>query len=201
MTPPAMRIGLLMIVSAALASCRDESVAGPFGLRLRERPGAGSVAAAIRHEALNRPDCPAVPAPSPDWTARTLTRPGGQVPLPRRLEAVTAPTSEVTFFATDMSAGAFVIEAPSLATLELPGDSPLSRSVITTCRVRAGVVESVVHLISQPQLAGPGDSVHLAFLQVAVGGDQAVRAGAFATTRALRDSLVGALLVFQPGAR
>jgi hypothetical protein len=132
---------------------------------------------------------------------RTLTKPAGRVPLPPHLEAVTAPTSEVTFFAPDMTAGAFVFEAPSLASLEVPKDSPLPRNAITTCRVRLGSVESLVSQISQLHPARSGDSVHLAFLQIAATGDRAVRAGAFATTRTLRDSLVGALLSFQPDLR
>jgi len=193
-----VKIPFLILLSAGtLAACRDDSVAGPFGLRLRERSGSGSVAAAIRREALKRPDCPFVLAPSTGWTVRTLTKPAGRISLPPLLEAASAPTSEVTFFAPDMTAGAFVFEAPSLASLEVPEDSPLSRSAITTCRLRLGAVQSLVYLISQLHPARSGDSVHLAFLQV-VAGEQAVRAGAFATTRALRDSLVGALLAFQP---
>jgi hypothetical protein len=194
-----MKISFLILLSAGtLTACRSDSVVGPFGLRLRERPGGGSVAAAIRRDALNHDYCPSVPTPGTGWTVRTLTRPAGRVPLPPRLEAVSAPTSEVTFFAPDMSAGAFVFEAPSLASLEVPEDSPLPRSAITTCRVRLGSVESLVFLISQLHPARSGDSVHLAFLQIVAPGERAVRAGAFATTRTLRDSLVGALLAFQP---
>ena len=194
-----MRICFLILVSTGtLGACRDDSIVGPFGLRLRERPGGGSVAAAIRRDALKRPDCPPVPAPGADWTMRTLARPAGRVSLPPHLVAASAPTSEVAFFAPDMSAGAFVLEAPSLASLELPDDSPLPRSAISTCRLRVGSVEGVVSLISRLQPALPGDSVHLAFLQVVAPGERAVRAGAFATTRAVRDSLVAALLAFQP---
>jgi hypothetical protein len=193
-----MKISFLILLSAGtLTACRGDSVVGPFGLRLRERPGGGSVAAAIRHEAQNHHYCPSVPTVSTGWTVRTLTKPAGRVSLPPTLVAASAPTSEVTFLAQDMTAGAFVFEAPSLASLEVPEDSPLSRSAITTCRVRLGSVESLVSLISQLHPARPGDSVHLAFLQVAAPGDQAVRAGAFAITRPLRDSLVGALLAFQ----
>jgi hypothetical protein len=159
------------------------------------------VAAAIRHDALKHHYCPSVPTPGTGWTVRTLTKPAGRVSLPPLLVAVSAPTSEVTFFAPDMTAGAFVFEAPSLASLEVPEDSPLSRSAIATCRVRLGSVESLVSLISQQHPTRPGDSVHLAFLQIVAPGDQAVRAGAFAITRALRDSLVGALLAFQPNLR
>lgn len=115
--------------------------------------------------------------------------------------ALTAPTTEVTFLAPDMTAGAFVFDAPSLASLEVPEDSPLPRSAIVSCRIRAGAVDAVVYLISQLHPARSGDSVHLVFLQVVAPGDQAVRAGAFATTRALRDSLMGALLAFQPDPR
>lgn len=187
-----------LLAAGTLTGCRDDSVAGPFGLRLRERPGGGSVAAAIRRDALQRPDCPSVPTPGAGWTVRTLTKPAGRVFLPPLLMGVAAPTSEVTFFAPDMTSGAFVFEAPHLASLEVPKDSPLSRSAIITCRLRADSVSGVVYLISQLHPARSGDSVHLAFLQVAAPGEQAVRAGAFATTRALRDSLVGALLAFQP---
>lgn len=200
--PEAMKTGLLILLSAAtLTACQAESVAGPFGLLIREEPGGGSVAAAIRREALKQPSCPSVPVLNPGWIVRTLTKPAGRISLPPLLEPVPAPTSEVTFLAPDMSAGAFVFEAPSLASLEVPDDSPLSRSAITRCHVGAGSVESVVHLISQVHPARPGDSVHLAFLQVVAPGEQAVRAGAFATTRALRDSLVGALLAFLPDPR
>jgi len=193
------RISLLILLSAGpLTTCRGDSVAGPFGLRLRERPGGGSVAAAIRRDALNHHYCPPLPTPGTGWTVRTLSKPAGRVPLPSYLAAVPAPTSEITFFAPDMSAGAFVFEAPSLASLEVPEDSPLPRSAITACRVRLGSVESVVYLISQLHPTRSGDSVHLAFLQIADPRDRAVRAGAFATTRTLRDSLVGALLSFQP---
>lgn len=193
---------LLVLVSVGmLTGCRDESVAGPFGLRLRERRGGGSVADAIRRDAQKRPDCPSMPALSAGWTVRTLTKPAGRVSLPPLLVSVSAPTSEVTFLAPDMTAGAFVFEAPNLASLEVPDDSPLPRSAIITCRLRVGSVESVAYLISQLHPARSDDSVHLVFLQVVVPGDQAVRAGAFATTRALRDSLVGALLAFQPDAR
>lgn len=155
-----MRTSYLILLSAGtLTACRGDSVVGPFGLRLRERPRGGSVAAAIRRDAVNHHYCPSVPTPSTGWTMRALTKPAGRVPLPPHLETVSAPTSEVTFFARDMTAGAFVFEAPG------------------------------------------GDSVHLAFLQIAAPGDRAVRAGAFATTRTLRDSLVGALLSFQPDLR
>jgi hypothetical protein len=197
-----MKICFSILLSAGtLTACRGDSVVGPFGLRIRERPGGGSVAAAIRRDALNHHYCPSVPAPGTGWTMRTLTKPAGRVPLPPHLKAVTAPTSEVTFFAPDMTAGAFVFEAPSLASLEVPKDSPLPRDAITTCRVRLGSVESLVSQISQLHPARSGDSVHLAFLQIAATGDRAVRAGAFATTRTLRDSLVGALLSFQPDLR
>lgn len=198
MTIQAMKSILILLLAGTLTACRADSVVGPFGLRLRERSGGGSVAAAIRRDALNHHDCPPVPTPGTDWTVRTLTKPAGRFPLPPRLAAGTAPTSEVTFFAPDMSAGAFVIEAPSLASLEVPEDSPLSRNAITTCHVRLGSAESLVSLISQVHPSRSGDSVHLAFLQIAAPGDRAVRAGAFATTRTLRDSLVGALLAFQP---
>ena len=191
----------IVLFAGALSGCRDESVAGPFGLRFRERPGAGSVVAAIRRDALKRPECPSVPVPSSRWTVRTLMTPAGRVSLPPLLQAVSAPSSEVTFFAPDMTAGAFVSEAPNLASLELPDDSPLSSRAIITCRLQLGSVQSLVYLLSQPHPARPGDSVHLAFLQVAAPGDQAVRAGAFAITRAFRDSLVGALLAFQPTAK
>ena len=187
----------VIIVAGALGACRDDSVAGPFGLRLRERAVGGSVAAAIRRDAEKRPDCPPAPGVNTDWTMRTVARPAGQVSLPPELLAVSGPTSEEVFFAPDMSAGAFILEAPSLASLELPKDSPLPRSAISTCRLRAGSVDGVVSLISRHQRAMPGDSAHLAFLQVA-SGDRVFRAGAFAATRALRDSLVAALLAFQP---
>ena len=188
----------ILISAGALGACRDDSIAGPFGLRLRERAVAGSVAAAIRRDALKRPDCPSAPGMGTDWTVRTVAKPAGQVSLPPRLLAVSGPTAEVAFFAPDMSAGAFILEAPSLASLEVPEDSPLPRSAISTCRLRAGSVEGVISLISRRQPAMPGDSAHLAFLQVAAPGELAVRAGAFAATRALRDSLVAALLAFRP---
>jgi len=197
-----MMIRTLILWSAgALIACQDESVTGPFGLRLREVPTSGSVAAAIRSDAKKRPDCPSVPALSTDWTVRTLIKPAGRVFLPPPLMGMAAPTSEVTFFAPDLTAGAFVFEAPSLASLDVPADSPLSRNAILACGMRAGSVEGVVYLISQRHPARSGDSIHLAFLQIVVPGDLAVRAGAFATTRALRDSLVGALLAFQPGVK
>ena len=192
---------LILFSAGTLAACRDESVAGPFGLRLREHPGGGSVAAAIHRDALKRPDCPSLPSLNTGWTERTLARPAGRVFLPPLLMAASAPTSEVTFLAPDMTAGAFVSEAPSLASLEVPDDSPLSRSAIVTCRLRVETVEGVVYVISQLHPARSGDSVHLAFVQMVVAGEQAVRAGAFATTRALRDSLVRALLAFQPDLR
>lgn len=188
----------ILFAAGTLTACRDDSVTGPFGLRLRERPGGGSVAATIRRDALRYHECPFVPTLSTGWTVRTLTKPAGRVSLPPLLVAVSAPTSEVTFLAPDMTAGAFVFEAPSLASLEVPDDSPLSRSAIITCRLRVGSVEGVVSLISQLHPARSGDSVHLVFLQVVAPGDRAVRAGAFAITRALRDSLMGALLAFQP---
>jgi len=156
------------------------------------------VAAAIRRDALKRPDCPSAPGIADDWTVRTVDRPAGQVSLPPLLLAVSAPTSEVAFFAPDMSSGAFILEAPSLASLELPKDSPLPPSAISTCRLRVGSAEGVVSLLSRRQPAIAGDSSHLAFLQVAGPGEHAFRAGAFAATRALRDSLVAALLAFQP---
>jgi hypothetical protein len=111
---------------------------------------------------------------------------------------VRAPGGEVTFFAPDMTAGAFVIEAPGLAHLDPTVDSVSPPPAATTCHLQAGAVVSVVYLISQAPPALRGDSVHIAFLQVAGAGDVAIRAGAFATTRALRDSIVGALLAFQP---
>jgi hypothetical protein len=188
----------ILLAAGTLTACRGDSMVGPFGLRLRERSGGGSAAAAIRRDALNHHYCPPVPTPGTDWTVRTLTKPAGRVPLPPYLEGVTAPTFEVTFFAPDMSAGAFVFEAPSLASLEVPEDSPLPRTAITTCHVRLGSAESLVSLISQVHPVRSGDSVHLAFLQIAAPGDRAIRAGAFSTTRTLRDSLVGALLTFQP---
>ena len=180
-----MKICFLILFSAGtLTACRDDSVAGPFGLRTRERPGGGSVAAAIRRDALNHHYCPSVPTPGTGWTVRTLTKPAGRVSLPPALMAVPAPTSEVTFFAPEM-----------------PEDSPLSRSAIITCRMRVGSVEGVAYLISQRHPVQSGDSVHLVFLQVVVPGEQAVRAGAFATTRALRDSLLSALVAFHPDLR
>jgi hypothetical protein len=157
------------------------------------------VAAAILREALKHPECPFIPSPNSNWTARTLAKPPGRVSLPPGLDAVAAPTSEVTFFAPDLSAGAFVVEAPGLATVEVPKETPgLARSSITTCRVQMGKAQSLVHLISQLHPTRTGDSVHLAFLQMVVAGERTVRAGAFGTSRALRDSLVGALMAFEP---
>lgn len=189
---------LVLAFTGTIAACSSESVAGPFGLQLREHPVGGSVAAAIRRDALKRPDCPTAPPLVGGWTVRILTKPPGRVSLPPHLLAVSAPTTEVTFLASDMTAGAFVFEAPSLASLEVPDDSPLPRSAISTCRMRVDSVESVVYLLSQRHPARSDDSVHLVFLQVVASGEKAVRAGAFATTRALRDSLMGALLAFQP---
>ncbi len=130
-----------------------------------------------------------------------MTNPSGRVLLPPLLDAITAPTREVMFLARDLTAGAFVSEAPSVASLEVPEGSALSRSAIRTCRWHAGSTESVLHLISQLHPTQPGDSVHLAFLQIVAPGEHAVRAGAFATTRALRDSLIAALLAFLPEQR
>jgi len=183
----------------ALAACQDESVAGPFGLRLREQPGRGSVAALVRREVLKHPACPATVPPDQAWPVRALTKPAGRVRLPPLLLGVSAPTSETTFFAPDMTAGAFVVEAPTFATVEVPEDSPVAGGAVTTCRLSIGGAVGLVYLISQAHPALLDDSVHLAFLQVADSGDHAVRAGAFATTRALRDSLMGALLRFESG--
>ena len=192
-----MKHRVLLFVAGMLACGRD-SITGPFGLELREGSGRGSVAAAIRRETAKHPDCPLLPSPATDWTSRPMATPHGRVFLPPRLRAAPARTSEITFFAPDLSAGAFVSEAPSLASLEVPKGSPLSREAITGCRVQQGNAQSLVYLISQSHPARVGDSVHLAFLQVVAAGGQAVRAGAFATTRALRDSLIGALLAFEP---
>ena len=192
---------LILLAAGALAACQGESVTGPLGLGLREQPGAGPAAQAIRQEALKRSDCPSVPNFNSEWPARTLTKPAGRVFLPSQLRAAPSASSEGSFLSPDMSAGAFVLEAPSLASLEIPRGSPLARSAMTICRLQVGAVESVAYFISQPHPARSGDSVHLAFLQVVVAGEQAVRAGALATTRALRDSLVSALLAFEPASR
>jgi hypothetical protein len=124
--------------------------------------------------------------------------PAGQVALPSLHEGLSAPTGEVTFFAPDMTSGAFVAVAPNLASLELPANSPLSRRAILTCQVRADSAEGLIYLISQVHPTRQGDSVHLAFLQAVTTGEVAFRAGAFAGTRALRDSLIGALMAFHP---
>jgi len=187
-----------ILCGAMLAACREESIVGPFGLRLRVLPKRGSVAEAIRGDATEHPDCPTMPDLNPEWPSRSLSKPVGRVSLPVSLEGAAAPSSEVVFFAPDMSAGAFVAEAPSLASIEIPPDSPQAGASLSTRRLQAGGVESVVYLISQRHPTGPADSVHLAFLQLALAGDRAVRAGAFAASRALRDSLVRALLTFDP---
>ncbi len=185
--------------AAALAACQPEQLVAPFGLHLRERSAGGSVAAAIRKDAMEQPACPsAAPAASADWTVRTLAKPAGRLSLPAQMQGISAPGSEVTFYAPDMSAGAFVFEALNLASLEPPKDSPLPHTAIVSCRIESGEVESLVYLVSQVHPMRPGDSAHLAFLQIATPGGLAVRAGAFALTRALRDSLIGALLGFQP---
>jgi hypothetical protein len=193
------RLGLAGAVLAGfLVGCQADAVTAPFGLEVDERVELGPVAAAIRNSVLNQPVCPLVPtAARTDWTVHDLSRPPGRILLPAGLQAVAAPTGEVTFFAPDMSAGAFVQEAAGLASLDVPENSTLSQSAMVTCQLRLEQLESLVYLISQPHPVRRGDSVHLAFVQVAGTGHQAWRAGAFATTRALRDSLVGALLAFQ----
>ena len=198
LTSPTVKLGLTVLLSASwITACREDSVTAPFGLRLREEPGSGSVAEAIHRDAAERPACPSLPDLDARWPVRTLSSPSGRVALPARLVSATAPSSEVTFLAPDMSAGAFVARAPSLASIEVPEDSPLAGSPMTTCRVRIGTIESVVYLMSQPHPARSGDSVHLAFVQVALAGAGAVRGGAFATTRSVRDSLVRALLAVE----
>ena len=191
----------ILLSAEALTACQGDSVTGLFGLRLREQPGAGPPAHAIRQEALKRADCTSVPNLNSNWPARTLTKPAGRLPLPPQLKAAPAPpaaSSETSFFSNDMSAGVFVLEAPSLASLEIPRGSPLAGKAMTICRLHVGDVESVAYFISQRHPARSGDSAHLAFLQIVVAGERAVRAGAFATTRGLRDSLVSALLAFEP---
>jgi len=188
----------IILGSAVLVGCQAETITGPFGLRLRELSARGSVAEAIRGDAIKHPACPSLPDLNPEWPTRSLLKPNGRVALPATLEGAVAPSSEFVVFSPDMTAGAFVAEAPSLASIEIPDDSPLARASMATCNLREGVVESVAYLISQRHPTDPRDSVHLAFLQLALVGDRAIRAGAFATTRALRDSLVRALLAFDP---
>lgn len=192
----------LALVTGTLVACQAESLTAPFGLQVEERLELGSVAAAIRTEAVKHPVCPSVPAASGSgWTVRSLTRPAGWVFLPSLLRDVAGPTGQAAFFAPDMSAGVFLEEAPSLASIHPPEDSPLSQSAMATCQLRIEEFVSLVFLISQPLPARAGDSVHLAFVQAAGPNDHATRAGAFALTRALRDSLAGALLAFRPDPR
>jgi hypothetical protein len=196
-----MAIARRILATGMLMACQAESPAAPFGLSVEERVELGPVAQAIRTEARSEPVCPLTPAiAGPQWVAHDLIRPSGRVLLPPALQSTSAPTGEKTFFAPDLRVGVFVEEAKGVASVELLQDSPWPTGEIVTCQLALGTLESLVYLISQAHPIHAGDSVHLAFLQMAGPGAEVVRAGAFATTRALRDSLVGALLAIPPAA-
>jgi hypothetical protein len=133
------------------------------------------------------------------WEVRSVALPAGRLALPPGLQVVTAPSGEPTFYSPDMRSGAFLQVAPGTA--ELVAEKDLgSGFVLTRCQVRAAQRQSLVYLVSQRHPVYAGDSVHLAFLQFAGTENVVIRAGAFATTRALRDSMMAALLAFEPGA-
>jgi hypothetical protein len=195
-----MRWILSVIGVAASAACQAEAPLEPLGLEVRERTELGPVTDAIRREAAIQPACPATPdVINPGWGLRTVATPAGRVALPPDLQVVTAPSGEPMYYAPDMRSGAFLQTAPGTAELvaekELGSGFDLTRCQVTTTR---GV--SLVYLVSQRHPVYAQDSVYLAFLQFAGPGNIAIRAGAFATTRALRDSMMAALLAFEPGA-
>lgn len=197
-----MSTRVLILGCCALAACQGESPVEPLGVRLRERPELGPVAEAIRRDAADMPACASMSATAGSgWVVRTLTRPAVRVALPGHLLSVTSPKGEQLFYAPDMSAGVFVEEAVGMAILEVLDDSSLANARREDCRVQVGAVDGLVHLFSQLHPVFRRDSVHLVFLQLAGPGNRAIRAGAFAVSRELRDSLLGALLALEPGDR
>jgi hypothetical protein len=189
---------LIALGAVMSAACQAEAPLEPLGLEVRQRTELGAVADAIRREAATQPLCPATPdVINPGWEVRTVLTPAGRVALPADLQVVTAPSGEPMYYAPDMRSGAFLQTAPGTAELvaenELGSGFDLMRCQVTTTRG-----ESLVYLVSQRHPVYAQDSVHLAFLQFAGPGNIAIRAGAFATTRALRDSMMAALLAFQP---